>query len=182
MALVIGQLHPLTVRTGLCVHVVLVPLCVPFTNPLIEFYFSMIVLTIIGILWPLFIFWTTRLGLLYQSSSGSANAHLIGCFPLNIGLSMLPSDSFMSCIDSLLEYILQGTFWLCNWLPLRWLAPLINRLPPVCWSTFWKSSLKWNWASLMHCSVLMFYFRLPCFQVLNSALSLTYIFLYTIYK
>ena len=41
------------------------------------------------------------LGFLKLSSSGSANAQLPGCFRpwtvcLNIGLNMLPSDSFMS--------------------------------------------------------------------------------------
>ena len=48
-----------------------------------------------------------RLSLL--SSSGSANAHLLGCFrpwklALNIGLHLLPSDSFMPCFDSVIEY------------------------------------------------------------------------------
>ena len=41
--------------------------------------------------------------------TGSANAQLPGCFrpwtfSLNIGLNMLPSDSFMSCLHSLLGY------------------------------------------------------------------------------
>ena len=89
---------------------------------------------------------TTRLGLLNQSSSGSANAHLPGCFrpwtfPLNIGLKIFPSDSFMSCLDSLLGF-LQVSSRLCNWLSLQHLLPWINHLPPVCWYTFWKSSLK----------------------------------------
>ena len=49
------------------------------------------------------------LGFLYLSSSGSANAQLPGCFrpwtfSLNIGLNMLPLDSFMSCLHSLLGY------------------------------------------------------------------------------
>ena len=123
-----------------------VSLCVPFTNSLIEFNFIMRVVTIIGILWPFFLFWTTCLGFLQLSSSGSANAHIPGCFrtwtfPLNIGLNMLPSGSFMPCLDSLLGY-LQGTSWLCNWLSLRCLVLWINRLLHVCWSTFWKSSLK----------------------------------------
>ena len=46
---------------------------------------------------------------LYISSSGSANAQLIGCFrpwtfTLNIGLNMFPLDSVMSCLHSLLGY------------------------------------------------------------------------------
>ena len=49
------------------------------------------------------------LGSLYISKSGSANAQLPGCFcpwtfSLNIGLSMFPLDSFMSCLHSLLWY------------------------------------------------------------------------------
>ena len=49
------------------------------------------------------------LGFLYISKSGSANAQLPGCFcpwtfSLNIGLSMFPLDSFMSCLHSLLGY------------------------------------------------------------------------------
>ena len=38
--------------------------------------------------------------------------------------------------------ILQGSFRLCNWLPLRRLVSWINHLPPACWSTFWKSNFK----------------------------------------
>ena len=43
------------------------------------------------------------------STSGSSNAHLLWCvrpltFPLNIGLNMLPLDSFKSCLDSLSGY------------------------------------------------------------------------------
>ena len=49
------------------------------------------------------------LGFLCLSSSGSANAQLPGCFrpwtfSLNIGLTMLPLDSFMSWLHSLLGY------------------------------------------------------------------------------
>ena len=45
----------------------------------------------------------------WLSSSGSANAHPPGyfhrwTFPLNIRLNILPSDSFMSYLDSLLGY------------------------------------------------------------------------------
>ena len=49
------------------------------------------------------------LGFLCISKSGSANAQLPGfffpwTFSLNIGLSMFPLDSFMSCLHSLLGY------------------------------------------------------------------------------
>ena len=69
----------------------------------------MIVVTIIRIFMAILLFWTMHLGFLLQSSSCSANAHHPGCFhpwtfPLNIGLDMLTSDSFMSCLDSLLGY------------------------------------------------------------------------------
>ena len=87
------------------------------------------------------------LAFLYLSSSGSANAQLPGCFrpwtfSLNIGLNRLPLDSFVSCLHSPLGFS-TGSSRLRNWLSLRCLVPWINHLPPVCWSTFWKSSLKW---------------------------------------
>ena len=49
------------------------------------------------------------LGFFYLSSSGSANAQLPGCFrpwtfSLNIGLNMLPLDSFIPYLHSLLGY------------------------------------------------------------------------------
>ena len=49
------------------------------------------------------------LGCLYLSSPDSVNAQLPVCFRpwtffLNIGLNMLPLDSFMSCLHSLLGY------------------------------------------------------------------------------
>ena len=53
----------------------------------------------------------------HWDSLGSANAQLPGCFrpwtfSLNIGLDMLPSDSFMSCLHSLLGYS-TGEFQAC---------------------------------------------------------------------
>ena len=63
---------------------------------------------LLGFSWPFFFFWTTYLDF-WLNSSGSANAHLPGCFrpwafPLNIGLNMLLSDCFMPCSDFLLGY------------------------------------------------------------------------------
>ena len=80
-------------------------------------------------------------------ANGSATTHLYGCFcsstlSLNIALNMLPSDSFVSWLDSLLGYSTVGSR-LCNKLPLRCLVLWINRLTPVCWFNFWKSSFKW---------------------------------------
>ena len=61
---------------------------------------------------PLITFCTTPLPL-YLSSSGSANAQLPGCFcpwtfSLNIGLNILPLDTVVSCLHSLLGYSTGG--------------------------------------------------------------------------
>ena len=88
-------------------------LSAPVTIPLIEFYFIMIfiimVVTIFGIFMSIDYFLNYTLGFLYLSSSGSANAQHPGCFrpwtfSLNIGLNMLPLDSFVSCLHYLLGY------------------------------------------------------------------------------
>ena len=113
--LCVSQLHPNTVhRTvlGCALFWCWVSLCVPFTNFLIEFYSITIVETIIRIFSHSFSFWTTCLDF-WLRSSGSVNAYFPGCFhpwtfPLNFGLNMLPSDSFMSCLDSLLGYSTGG--------------------------------------------------------------------------
>ena len=85
----------------------------PVTISLIEFYFIMIfimiVVTIIGIFLAINYFLNYTVGFLYLNIFGSANAQLPGCFhpltfSLNIGLNMLPLDSFMSCLNSLLGY------------------------------------------------------------------------------
>ena len=114
VALHIGQLCPTTAyRTGfgvVCIVLVLSVIMCSLTNSLIDFYFVMIVVTFWWFVWQSFLFWTTRLGFLQQSSCDSANAKLPGCFrcwtlPLNIGLNMLPSDSFMLlCLDPVLGY------------------------------------------------------------------------------
>ena len=85
--------------------------------------------------------------LLYISNSGSANAQLPGCFcpwtfSLNIGLNMFPLDSFMSCLHSLIGYS-TGEFQALQLIVLAAFVPWINHLSPVCWSTFWKSTLNW---------------------------------------
>ena len=69
----------------------------------------MIVVTITGIYMAINYLLIYTFGFLYMSKSGSANAQLPGClspwtFSLNIGLSMFPLDSFMSCLHSLLGY------------------------------------------------------------------------------
>ena len=59
--------------------------------------------------WPFYQFWTTHFDFLWPGTSGSATTHLLGffcpwTFSLLIGLNMLPSDSFMSCLDFLPGY------------------------------------------------------------------------------
>ena len=70
MTLCFGQLHPITVCGTVfwvCVVLVLSAIMFSFTSSLTKFYVIMIVVTIIGILWPLFLFWTTHLYFLEQS-------------------------------------------------------------------------------------------------------------------
>ena len=68
------------------------------------------------------------------------NYVLLGCFchrifSLNTGLKLLPSESFIPCIDSLLGYS-TGEFQAFQLVALWCLEPWINHLPPVCWPTF----------------------------------------------
>ena len=97
---------------------------------------------------PTYWFWPIHLGFLWLGSSGSAATYLPLCFfpwtvSLNIGLNMLRSDSFTSCLDSLLRYFTRE-FQAMQLAVLLCFVPWINHLPPVCWSTFWKFSLKWK--------------------------------------
>ena len=103
--------------------------------------------TIIGIFMAINYLLIYTLGFLYVSSSGSANAKLPGyfrpwTFSLNSGLNMFPVGSFMSYLHSLLGYS-TGEFQALQLTSLRRLVPWIYHLPPVCWPTFWRSSLKW---------------------------------------
>ena len=82
-----------------------VSLCVPFTISLIAFYFIMTIVSIIAIFTAILFILNCTFRVSARNSSGSANAHLPGSFrprtlPLNIGLNMLPSNSFMSSLDS----------------------------------------------------------------------------------
>ena len=88
-----------------------VSLCAPLTVFLIEFYFiivfNTIIVTTLAFLWPIFSFWTTRLGFLWLSSFVSAEAQFLDAsipVSMNIGLNILPSDSLMSCLHSFLGY------------------------------------------------------------------------------
>ena len=51
-------------------------------------------------------------------------------FSLNIGLCILPSNSFLSCLDSLLGYA-AGELQALQLIVLVVLMPRINHLPPV---------------------------------------------------
>ena len=69
----------------------------------------MMIVTITRIFMDINYFLNYTLCFLYLSSSGSTNEQLPGCFlpwtfSLNIGLNMLPLDSFMSCLHSLIGY------------------------------------------------------------------------------
>ena len=109
MTLYIGQQHPITVyRIVSWVCVVLV-LSAHVIISLIEFYFIKILIMIVVTIFWIFIAIHYVLGFLSLSISGSANAQLSGCFrpsefSLNFGLNMLTSDSFMSCLHSLLGF------------------------------------------------------------------------------
>ena len=101
----------------------------------------MTVVTITGIFMAINYLLISMLGFLYISSSGSANAQLPGCFrpwtlSLNIGLTMFPFDSFMSCLHSLLGHS-TGQF--------QALQLILCSYPCGVWClglTFWKSSLR----------------------------------------
>ena len=53
---------------------------------------------------------------------------------------VIPNTQWMVSTDHATN---TGSSRLCNWLSLRRLVPWMNHLPPVCWSTFWKCSLRW---------------------------------------
>ena len=104
-------------RTGFSVYVVLVLnvirySCHYFLDRILfhhDFHHDSCDYHSLGFSWPLIYLLIYTLGFLYISNSGSANAHLPGCFcpwtfSLNIGLNMFSLDSFMSCLHSLLGY------------------------------------------------------------------------------
>ena len=112
-------------------------LCVSFTYPLIECHFLMMVATITRMSVSILFIWLTHLGFLILGGSGSATTHLPGWFcpwieHVTVGL--------LNVAFRLSTWTLSRLF---NWLPPRCLVTWINHLPPLCWSTFWKYSLKW---------------------------------------
>ena len=104
-----------------------------------DYYLSSMAISIIlNYTFWVFCDWVYLVLLLLTSLDASAPGPSL----LNIGLNMLPSDFFMSCLDLYWD-ILQGRSRLYSWLFFRCLVPWINHVSLVCWSTFWKSSLKW---------------------------------------
>ena len=120
-----------------------VSLCDPFT--ISSWWFATIIGIVMAIL--LILIYIFGLSVTNSGNSGSTDTHLPGCFcactfSWNIGLNMLPSDSFMSCYNSLLGYYI-GEFQASQLIVLALFGEWIKHLPPVCWFTYWKSSLTW---------------------------------------
>ena len=137
----------------------------------------MVVVVMTGILWPLFQFGNTRLGFLKQSSSDSANGHLPGCyrlwtFPLNIGWDMLPSDSFMSRLDSLLGYSTREIQ------PLQLIVCVVF-VGPLFGNIVWNDSGFENltlWRTTFSLFSIVFYIDLNVLQYDNTLFSFTFVF------
>ena len=115
MTLWIGRLHPITVYETAFACALFwcwVPLCVLFTNSWLACYSIMMVATVDGIYVNCCSFWPTYLDFLKISCFCSATMHLAECFcpwtlSLSIGLDMLTSDFFVSCVDY---------FWFINFI------------------------------------------------------------------
>ena len=72
--------------------------------------------------------------------------HLPGCFCpwtffQNIGFNMVPSDPCMSHLTTQLGYS-AWEFQALQLIVLATFGVVIDRVPPACWSTFWKSIFK----------------------------------------
>ena len=150
MALCIGQLHPTTVyRTGLVCALFwcCVSLCVPFTNSLIAYTAQSWWLQLLGILFPWLFIWSYIFRLSETRSCGFCKYAPPWMFlPLDILFEywiehVVPSDSFMSCLDSLLGYS-TGKFQVLQVIVFVVFVMWIDHLPSVGWSAF--GSLIWN--------------------------------------
>ena len=190
---------------GVCAVLVLGVIVCSLTNSFIECYFIMMVATLTAILYLLYSFWTTHLGFPKLRSTGSATTHLHGCFCPEHSLWKLDWTCYLRTTSwhvwILYWDILKRSSRLCNWLPLRCFVPRIDHLPPVSWSTFWKSSLRWYWICkfdimenrfyfvfynvftyiLMPYNMIILYFHLPHFHVSNSALFLHNMLVLSVY-
>ena len=145
---VLAKLHPITLYRTVCLgsarFLGWMPLFVFFGSPIVLLSDKSLIL---GCFWLLvFVLNNTLILGIWCSTI----PHLPGCFCprtffQNIGLNMVASEPFMSHLVTQLD-ILLGSFRLCNWLSLRRLVSWISHLPPVCWSSFWKSILNNSWA------------------------------------
>ena len=136
MTYCIGQQHPITIyRTVFCACVVLVLSvircsCYYFLDIILFYHDS---LNYHWDVMAIHYFLNYSLGFLSLSNSGSANAQLPGCFrQLDILLKYLieyvPSDSFMSCLHSLLGYS-TGEFQPLHLISLRLLCRGLTSCP-----------------------------------------------------
>ena len=105
----------------------LIFVCAPFNISLIKLYFIMILTMIVVTIIRIFI---AILFSLNYVSRLSVTKQLWFCKCANPWMFPFNMD------------VLQGSFRLCNWLSWRRLVLWINHLPPACWSTLWKSTLK----------------------------------------
>ena len=65
---------------------------------------------------------------------------------------------------------------------LWYLVPLIDHLPPVCWSTSWKSSFNWQWLSEFHIMENIIFIVLIIFLQLSECLTIwQFFFSFTIF-
>ena len=160
---------------------------------MIEIYFIMIIMTIIWIFMPIIFILNTgvqafcsKVVLVLQMRTSldvSTPGHSLWILDWTYYLR-----THLWHVKILYYDILQGSSRLCNWFPLRRLVTWINHLPPVCWSTCFKSSLNWWWVCKFDTTIslfsimfyiyfmpqgMIFYFRLSCFHVSNSALFFT---------
>ena len=94
-----------------------------------------------GCLWPLGFVLNNilTLGILQFCNLNSKDVFLSGS-SFRISDSTWYHRTPLCYIYILYQNLLQGSFGLCNWLFLWHLVPWINKLPPVCWSTFSKST------------------------------------------
>ena len=115
----------------------------------------MIVAIIIGILCPFYSFWPAHLG--FPILGNSATTQLPECFSTwiiswNIGLNILPADSFMSCLNALLGYCIaefQALQLHYNDVIMSMMASQITSLA-IVYSAFTQAQIKENIKASRH--------------------------------
>ena len=94
-------------------------------------------------------------------------------FSLNIGLNMLPSDSFVSCLHYLIQDILWESSKLCKWLSLRCgLTTCCLSVGPLFGDVFFAFNYAFTYL-LMPQNVIIHCFYLPDCHVSHSVLFFT---------